>query len=516
MPLQVEYFIQRFTHFLSCIIEDFFSEAVFAGRIVIKMGKRIDGVQDFLSFGHSLSLLVVAQHKIVDVELKGNFGVILGIRVKNGVENGFCINIINPGLAHNHHFLVGNLSGLIVHNSDFPVGETVQPVDKTHKLVPGIDERQKTFYAEHVEMARFAGFQKFEVVFQSLYDILLYHLCKHQILSPHLVRTQLRADESSDLLPQFRGKGCREPVSYVGFVHPAHRCLDVPVLAVDPAHHIVEDVSEGAAVQIVHRLLDIFQPLYLAVVELCRATQILLQKGCGEIHIPAYDVQVLLSLDYRWFITVLPCREFGHAIGDVRIVEIVQLLDIAAFLPCLDSIRAGIIEQPHILRTLDEPVEIIGPDCILILIGRQAETLAQLRRNEGGIEGFAWEHTLVAGEDYQIPEIQSPGLQWAHHLQAFERLSRKRHGDRLQKLFQEFEPGDRLDIEFHIVQTDHSIVAGLREYCFHTGVPGLGEQFPGTVYYFLKIGCKFPNRLNRCDKRIAGRRTEPQFQKPGL
>ena len=63
-------------------------------------------------------------------------------------------------------------------------------------------------------------------------------------------------------------------------------------------------------------------------------------------------------------------------------------------------------------------------------------------------------------------------------------------------MFQKFEPGDRLDVEFHIVQTDHSVVAGLREYCFHTGVPSLGEQFPGTVYDFLKIGCKFLHRLN--------------------
>ena len=61
---------------------------------------------------------------------------------------------------------------------------------------------------------------------------------------------------------------------------------------------------------------------------------------------------------------------------------VLKLLDVAALLPSLEAFGPGIVDQGDLLSPLDEAVEIVGPDRVLILIGRKSEGLAKLRRDE--------------------------------------------------------------------------------------------------------------------------------------
>ena len=148
-----------------------------------------------------------------------------------------------------------------------------------------------------------------------------------------------------------------------------------------------------------------------------------------------------------------------------------QLLDIATFLSVADAFRAVVIDQPDLLRTLDHPVEIIGPDGILVLIGGQAEAPSEFRRDEGGAHAPTREHALVGAQDNQVPEIQGTGFQRPHHLQTLQRFPAERHGNALEQALQQADMRGRKDLQVHFLQDIQLFVAARHKVQFQIILP---------------------------------------------
>ena len=145
---------------------------------------------------------------------------------------------------------------------------------------------------------------------------------------------------------------------------------------------------------------------------------------------------------------------------------VLQLLDIPAFLAGLEAFGPAVGHQPHVLRALDHPVEIVGPHAVLVLEGRQAEALPEFRRDKGRAAAPARENALVGGEKDDVPEIQGAGFQRAHHLQALQRLAPERDGLAGQQFVQQAEPGGGQDVQADVPEQVQRLHAPLREIQF--------------------------------------------------
>ena len=131
-----------------------------------------------------------------------------------------------------------------------------------------------------------------------------------------------------------------------------------------------------------------------------------------------------------------------------QVVVVLQLLDEPALLSVFKAFRAGVENQRHGLGPLDHPVEIICPDRILEFVGGKAESFPKFRRNEGGTDASSGEHSLVAGEYYQMLEIQCPGLKRPHDLESLERFAVERHGNGAQQLRKQPRVGQGKNLQF--------------------------------------------------------------------
>ena len=147
-------------------------------------------------------------------------------------------------------------------------------------------------------------------------------------------------------------------------------------------------------------------------------------------------------------------------------VMVFQLLDVPALLARLEALCAAVGHQPDVLRTLDHPVEVIGPHAVLVFEGRQAEALPEFRRDEGSAGAPARERALVRGEQDDVPEIQGARLQRAHHLQALQRFAPERDGLAGEQFVQQAQPGGRQDVQGDVAEQVQRLHAPLREIQF--------------------------------------------------
>ena len=147
---------------------------------------------------------------------------------------------------------------------------------------------------------------------------------------------------------------------------------------------------------------------------------------------------------------------------------VLELLDVAAFLTAsAHLVAAGVIQQPYVLSPLYETVKTIGQDGVLELIGRQAEALPQFRRDERDRLILPREHTLVAGQDHHIAEIQCPGLERSHHLKSLEGLSLERHAFGTDQLLDKTDIGLGAYRHIQVLEQGHAGMAAPREFGFH-------------------------------------------------
>ena len=174
---------------------------------------------------------------------------------------------------------------------------------------------------------------------------------------------------------KFRCKFPGEPLSDESLIHPSDRLLLRARLRVNPLHDGMEHRPERASVQIVDRFCEVTESQHLVIVELRRAGKIVLKRGCGKLEV-AQSVKVGLCLDnFRLRVFILPNRR-GHIAVNLSIEKVGQLFYIAALFTGLNVLGAGIEEHPDILRALNHAVEIVGPDGVLILVGRKPESFA--------------------------------------------------------------------------------------------------------------------------------------------
>ena len=141
------------------------------------------------------------------------------------------------------------------------------------------------------------------------------------------------------------------------------------------------DIAQHSGVQILGDLVLPAESLDRGIIEFRRTVKVILQRRGRKSGMP-YGLYIGLSLNY------LLRREIS---GGVRLDKtafyrhsemILKLFDVTAFLPVLHAFGPGIINQRHLLRPLDETVEIVRPDSVLKLVSRQTEALAELRRDE--------------------------------------------------------------------------------------------------------------------------------------
>ena len=141
--------------------------------------------------------------------------------------------------------------------------------------------------------------------------------------------------------------------------------------------------------------------------------------------------------------------------------------------------------------TLDHPVEVVGPDAVLVFEGGQAEAFPELRRDEGSTGVPARERALVRGEQDDVPEIQRARLQRSHHLQALQRFAPERDGLPGEQFIQQAQPGGRQDVQVDVPEQVQRLHAPLREIQFQQHLLHAAE-FPAHVAD--KVG-KVPDQL---------------------
>ena len=168
--------------------------------------------------------------------------------------------------------------------------------------------------------------------------------------------------------------------------------------------------------------------------------------------------KVLVRLGNGPFRRSFPQGRLHDVAVNVEVVKHLQLADVAALLAAAAEFRARVEYQPYILRTLDKAVEVVGPDGILILVCRQAESLSEFGGDERGGYRPAGEDALVAGEDYKIVEVQGAGFQGTHDLQSLKRFAIEGNAGATHELVEEAPPGTCLDVEVQALQTGDGLV----------------------------------------------------------
>ena len=108
---------------------------------------------------------------------------------------------------------------------------------------------------------------------------------------------------------------------------------------------------------------------------------------------------------------------------------VTQLMHETAHLTTAQTGCSGVIDQADLFGPFDQPIEMVGPYTVLMLISRQPKTTAQVIGDEGIRRFMLRKHTLIHRENDQTIKIQRTGLQDTHNLQARERFSLKRDRD---------------------------------------------------------------------------------------
>ena len=131
-----------------------------------------------------------------------------------------------------------------------------------------------------------------------------------------------------------------------------------------------------------------------------------------------------------------------------QVVMVLELFDEPALLTVFQAFRTRIIDQCHGFGPLDHPVEIVRPDGVLEFICWKIEPFTKLRRYEGGTDAPSGEHSLVAGEYYQMLEIQGSCLKRPHDLESLERFAVERNGQGTEQLRQQPGISERKNLQF--------------------------------------------------------------------
>ena len=153
-------------------------------------------------------------------------------------------------------------------------------------------------------------------------------------------------------------------------------------MAIELLHRLVEQGAEHPCIKRFRNVIWSLETEDRSIVELRRTIEISLKAGSGESPaVQRLDVRLRL----RDCTLILPSADgrLGHIPSDIHSVVEFELLDVTALLPCLDALCPRIEEHPHVGRPLDEPIEIICPHCILMLVCRQVVTLTEFRRDKG-------------------------------------------------------------------------------------------------------------------------------------
>ena len=192
---------------------------------------------------------------------------------------------------------------------------------------------------------------------------------------------------------------------------------------------------------------------------------------------------------------------------------VLELLDVAAFLTLLHSLGPRIVKNPHIFRTGNQAVEIVSPDGILKLVGRQAEALAEFRRDEGRTDTPFRKHSLIGRQDDDIPEVERPGLKRPHYLKSLQRLSPERHRDTAQQTVQK----GCVSLRTHRQVSSHKDVdtpvelLGIFHFKSHSAV--ILQCRSNLRDHFQEIFSQIANLLRRIRLRIVHNPSEQKLRK---
>ena len=105
-----------------------------------------------------------------------------------------------------------------------------------------------------------------------------------------------------------------------------------------------------------------------------------------------------------------------------------QLPQVTAGLTAHKALCTGVVHHPDLASPLYGPIEIIGPDCVLILVCGKTEALSQLGRYERCAHGAVRKLALVEAQDDDVLKVQRTQLKRSHYLHALQRLALKGYG----------------------------------------------------------------------------------------
>ena len=123
-------------------------------------------------------------------------------------------------------------------------------------------------------------------------------------------------------------------------------------------------------------------------------------------------------------------------------------MDKATHLARLQSVTPRVIEQADMAGTVDQAIEMVGPDTVLVLVCRQAETTAQVVRDKRIGRFLQREDSLIHGKNDQTVEIERTRFQHTHNLQSGKRFTVERNRNRIRHPLQQTEIG--VDLHFDV------------------------------------------------------------------
>ena len=273
-------------------------------------------------------------------------------------EELFC-HIRGVGIGH-VDILLGDLAGLVVHNTHRAGVETVQAVDIAEEgeiaYLQGLFQLQP----EHLEFFLAGIFQQAQVGAEDLHRVARDDLFEYQVPALDFVRAKLLFD-----LP-----GDDSPHAAVIF-QKAFQILSGNRFhsGIQFLHGLVKHRAKHSGIQRFVHFVCSLKALHPGIVKLRGAVQIVLHSRYREPETRiVHGCNILFRLLNGRFRNGLPDGGLESVLADVEIVEHLQLPYVAALLAAAAEFRACVVQQPDIARPLYEAIEVVCPHRILILI----------------------------------------------------------------------------------------------------------------------------------------------------
>src|SRR5574344_677032 len=160
-PVNIIYFVKQFSDILPHLADEDFTTWIHRRDFLEQEACGIDAVDYFPAFRR----LHFFHKHVIYSKLQGNLRPFVNIFLKDSVRYDFRI-----GTSY-IIVLIEDKAGLVVHDTDFGVIQTVKPVYIAHEILAGYVSLDRQFLTDDFETVRTVFLEDFQISLQGFHDI---------------------------------------------------------------------------------------------------------------------------------------------------------------------------------------------------------------------------------------------------------------------------------------------------------------------------------------------------------